>query len=392
MDTDEPPPEPAPKVPQLKKQPAPVASSASAADLGWRYGSDHVGKERGPGSEEGSEAASSGAETQHTNRSSTRHWRAKGPSATARHRKRNAAWEEKMRSRHPDWQSEGSVTGEQQRVTEAGLKEVKKESPMDFCHRTFSSFMPKYEEPYPELLKRCADKVEADAVKHKRCRICDKGYSKEHIQSSLHEAKLKELAALEEMLGERPDIREISQVARKPIVTTYGVPTLDRVLSHWGDMTMFVGVAMSRATARGVLYRPVKSRPLERIPSKSIRGLVPAIVKYSGQGMYKVDGPSPDFAIRCSDLPRSMGPGIVHGGSSGSSGSGEWQGPTPPPGEETGWWPVLAIDWSEDGTVVGQLSMPVPGGTLMLIWVVCVYQWQVGEPVAWRCWVFIPNW
>ena len=103
--------------------------------------------------------------------------------------------------------------------------------------------------------------------------------------------------------------------------------------------------------------------------------LTPAVVRYPGSGLYKED----HVAILVSDLQRG--------------GRREADRPTLPAlaPSEHGRWPILCIEW--DGWhLLGAATRVGPGGaTLVLIWVICVYQWGWPRITAWPVWVLIPR-
>ena len=73
----------------------------------------------------GTGAASSGT------RSSTKRWRRKGPSAAKRHRDRGERYQQRMRSKYPDW----SFTDRSGGLQEGSLSVLGREREHDYCLR-----------------------------------------------------------------------------------------------------------------------------------------------------------------------------------------------------------------------------------------------------------------
>jgi hypothetical protein len=341
-------------------------------------------------------------ETETSRRSSTRHSSTKGPGRRKKDERRNHEFmlrkarelgmpepipKAEYRAASAARALQGGVHGTVATSMYSHVVEnAEVETPEQKLERLHFAISPDYR-CEPTLAMRVRQKVQDEIARTAFCRLCGKHAGWGHQESQAHMERVKELTALEELLGEFPEVRDLSSLAAKPLFTPHNrAPTKQEVGSHWGCMLRFKVLAEQRARRTGFLHRGPKSRPQVHVAGSRVRSLTPAVVLYKGQGLYRLGegGGERDVAMRTQDLPTAAA-------EDGVQPVGPWRGELPPLSQPTGWWPVLIVDWTDDGWVTCTQRVRFGTGVLVLVWVICVYQWTWETPVAWQRWVFFPD-
>ena len=207
--------------------------------------------------------------------------------------------------------------------------------------------------------------------------MCRCPWSEAHAHGQRHAKLVSEEASISDYLGMRHTggYRDLRTVLNKPFYCTTSVPSQDLFLDRWGSQNLperFHEMAWNRLRATGVMVRQSKTRPQLVVPGSEILSLRMAIVRYSGQGVYK----DSDYAVEWNELPPVRGSAIPP---HLSVLPGEDGGPS-----DHGWWPIIVTRFQNDVEDPPTLNR---GITCMRLRAVCVYQmFSTETPVAWPVW------
>jgi hypothetical protein len=222
------------------------------------------------------------------------------------------------------------------------------------------------------ITERCSK----DTPAGKMCLMCKKLRDANHDSSQLHLQNARQMVAFDEVLGVPTVVGGVrnmdSSLLRPPLPMNQA-----QFKAHWGGTPeCLIEACLTQMKRTGILVRTVSSKPQQLIKIDKVKSAGLHAVTYAGVHESKY---TRHFTIDFQDIPESS----EHGATAIQI--------LPP---ESGFWPVVCLDFEEDYTweesIVLSAEMGelwgVPPGTVVIVcwvWVCCVWQVWWDTPTAW---------